>query len=192
TGARESGRTELHVFKVSSTLFEGTPAEQAVWMSHGDACSAAPEGFTVTASTDVVPVAAFENDEKKLYGVQYHPEVMHSTHGQQVLEHFLYRGAGLTPDWTTGNVIEEQVAAIRELAGDKPAMGCPSGGVICRVVAALLRRATRSRRSWVQGEHGLMRTGTTAQVGKDCGAATRAQLRVVDASGWFLTAFQSV
>ena len=71
-------------------------------MSHGDACSAAPEGFTVTASTDVVPVAAFENDEQKLYGVQYHPEVMHSTHGQQVLEHFLYRGAGhRRPTWTT-------------------------------------------------------------------------------------------
>ncbi|CAM5672627.1 hypothetical protein SGLAM104S_08402 [Streptomyces glaucescens] len=66
-------------------------------MSHGDACSAAPDGFTVTASTDVVPVAAFENDEKKLYGVQYHPEVMHSTHGQQVLEHFLYRGAAKSP-----------------------------------------------------------------------------------------------
>ncbi|GAA3297795.1 hypothetical protein GCM10020295_31650 [Streptomyces cinereospinus] len=90
TGAREYGRTDLHVSRSSSTLFEGTPAEQAVWMSHGDACSAAPEGFSVTASTDVVPVAAFENDEKKLYGVQYHPEVMHSTHGQQVLEHFLY------------------------------------------------------------------------------------------------------
>ena len=101
TGAREYGRTDLSVAKPASTLFEGTPAEQPVWMSHGDACSAAPEGFTVTASTDVVPVAAFENDEKKLYGVQYHPEVMHSTYGQQVLEHFLYRGAGLSPTWTT-------------------------------------------------------------------------------------------
>ena len=92
----------LHVSKTGSTLFEGTPAEQSVWMSHGDACSAAPEGFTVTASTDVVPVAAFENDEKKLYGVQYHPEVLHSTHGQQVLEHFLYRGAGIEPDLDHG------------------------------------------------------------------------------------------
>src|SRR4051812_12456326 len=114
TGAREYGRPQLSVSKPGSTLFEGTPAEQAVWMSHGDACSAAPEGFTVTASTDVVPVAAFENDALRLYGVQYHPEVMHSTHGQHVLEHFLYRGAGLTPDWTTGNVIDEQVALIRE------------------------------------------------------------------------------
>ncbi|NED78772.1 GMP synthase (glutamine-hydrolyzing), partial [Streptomyces sp. SID11233] len=109
----EYGRTELNVSKAASTLFEGTPEEQQVWMSHGDACSAAPAGFDVTASTSVVPVAAFENDEKKLYGVQYHPEVMHSTHGQQVLEHFLYRGAGIEPNWTTGNVIEEQVEEIR-------------------------------------------------------------------------------
>ncbi len=110
-----------------STLFEGTPDEQSVWMSHGDACSAAPEGFTVTASTDVVPVAAFENDEKKLYGVQYHPEVMHSTHGQQILEHFLYRGAGIEPSWTTGNVIEEQVALIREQVGTSRAICGLSG-----------------------------------------------------------------
>ncbi|MGH1551309.1 glutamine-hydrolyzing GMP synthase [Streptomyces sp. L7] len=98
TGAREYGRTPLHVSRSSSTLFEGTPDEQSVWMSHGDACSAAPEGFTVTASTDVVPVAALENDEKKLYGVQYHPEVMHSTHGQaRSWSTSCYRGAGAQP-----------------------------------------------------------------------------------------------
>ncbi|MGG8409713.1 glutamine-hydrolyzing GMP synthase, partial [Streptomyces sp. 12297] len=129
TGAREYGRTPLAVSKPGSTLFEGTPTQQSVWMSHGDACSAAPEGFTVTASTNVVPVAAFENDEKKLYGVQYHPEVMHSTHGQQILEHFLYRGAGIEPNWTTGNVIDEQVAAIREQVGDRRAICGLSGGV---------------------------------------------------------------
>ena len=82
-----------------------------------------------------MPVAAFENDEKKLYGVQYHPEVMHSTHGQQVLEHFLYRGAGLKPDWTTGNVIEEQVAAIREQVGDQ-----------ARDLRPVRRRGLRGRR----------------------------------------------
>src|SRR5690606_8025357 len=192
TGAREYGRTELHVSKVSSTLFEGTPAEQAVWMSHGDACSAAPEGFTVTASTDVVPVAAFENDEKKLYGVQYHPEVMHSTHGQQVLEHFLYRGAGLTPDWTTGNVIEEQVAAIRELVGDKRAICGLSGGVDSAVAAALVQKAIGSQLTCVYVDHGLMRKGETEQVEKDFVAATGVQLKVVDASERFLTALQGV
>ncbi|MGW0336011.1 glutamine-hydrolyzing GMP synthase [Streptomyces sp. NPDC003011] len=192
TGAREYGRTPLRVAKSGSTLFEGTPDEQSVWMSHGDACSAAPEGFAVTASTDVVPVAAFENDEKKLYGVQYHPEVMHTTHGQQVLEHFLYRGAGLTPDWTTGNVIEEQVAAIREQVGDKRAICGLSGGVDSAVAAALVQRAIGSQLTCVYVDHGLMRKGETEQVEKDFVAATGVQLKVVDAEERFLTALKGV
>ncbi|MGW0884944.1 glutamine-hydrolyzing GMP synthase [Streptomyces sp. NPDC002671] len=191
-GAREYGRTDLHVSRTSSTLFEGTPAEQHVWMSHGDACSAAPEGFTVTASTDLVPVAAFENDEKKLYGVQHHPEVMHSTHGQQVLEHFLYRGAGLKPDWTTGNVIEEQVAAIREQVGDKRAICGLSGGVDSAVAAALVARAIGDQLTCVYVDHGLMRKGETEQVEKDFVAATGVKLVVVDAEERFLTALKGV
>lgn len=192
TGAREYGRTPLHVSKAGSTLFEGTPDEQSVWMSHGDACSAAPEGFTVTASTDVVPVAAFENDEKKLYGVQYHPEVMHSTHGQQVLEHFLYRGAGITPSWTTGNVIEEQVEAIRELVGDKRAICGLSGGVDSAVAAALVQKAIGSQLTCVYVDHGLMRKNETEQVEKDFVAATGVQLKVVDAEERFLKALAGV
>src|SRR5690348_13281320 len=192
TGSREYGRTPLHVSKTSSTLFEGTPAEQPVWMSHGDACSAAPEGFSVTASTDVVPVAAFENDEKKLYGVQYHPEVMHSTHGQQVLEHFLYRGAGLEPNWTTGNVIEEQVEAIRELVGDRRAICGLSGGVDSAVAAALVQKAIGSQLTCVYVDHGLMRKGETEQVEKDFVAATGVKLVVVDAEERFLTALKGV
>ncbi|WAX78405.1 glutamine-hydrolyzing GMP synthase [Streptomyces sp. KMM 9044] len=192
TGSREYGRTALHVSKAASTLFEGTPEEQPVWMSHGDACSAAPEGFAVTASTDVVPVAAFENDDKKLYGVQYHPEVMHSTHGQQVLEHFLYRGAGLSPDWTTGNVIEEQVAAVREQVGDRRALCGLSGGVDSAVAAALVQKAIGSQLTCVYVDHGLMRKGETEQVEKDFVAATGVRLKVVDASERFLAALKGV
>ena len=192
TGAREYGRTALYVSQSGSTLFEGTPDEQSVWMSHGDACSAAPEGFTVTASTDVVPVAAFENDEKKLYGVQYHPEVMHSTHGQQVLEHFLYRGAGITPNWTTGNVIDEQVAAIRELVGDRRAICGLSGGVDSAVAAALVQKAIGSQLTCVYVDHGLMRKNETEQVEKDFVAATGVQLKVVDAEERFLKALAGV
>ncbi|MFF2844982.1 glutamine-hydrolyzing GMP synthase [Streptomyces sp. NPDC058001] len=192
TGAREYGRTPLHVSRSASTLFEGTPAEQPVWMSHGDACSAAPEGFTVTASTDVVPVAAFENDEKRLYGVQYHPEVMHSTHGQQVLEHFLYRGAGLTPSWTTGNVIEEQVTAIRERVGTRRAICGLSGGVDSAVAAALVQKAIGAQLTCVYVDHGLMRKGETEQVEKDFVAATGVQLKVVDAQERFLTALEGI
>jgi GMP synthase (glutamine-hydrolysing) len=192
TGSREYGRTELHVSKPASTLFEGTPAQQQVWMSHGDACSAAPEGFAVTASTEVVPVAAFENDEKKLYGVQHHPEVMHSTHGQQVLEHFLYRGAGIEPTWTTGNVIEEQVAAIREKVGSSRAICGLSGGVDSAVAAALVQKAIGSQLTCVYVDHGLMRKGETEQVEKDFVAATGVQLKVVDAAERFLAALAGV
>ncbi|MFB7472108.1 glutamine-hydrolyzing GMP synthase [Kitasatospora sp. NPDC056184] len=192
TGAREYGRTPLTVSRTGSTLFEGVPAEHSVWMSHGDACSAAPEGFTVTASTDVVPVAAFENDEARLYGVQYHPEVLHSDHGQQVLEHFLYRGAGLAPTWTTGNVVEEQVAAIRAQVGNKRAICGLSGGVDSAVAAALVNKAIGDRLTCVYVDHGLMRKGETEQVEKDFVAATGVQLKVVDAQERFLDALKGV
>ncbi|MEU5541158.1 glutamine-hydrolyzing GMP synthase [Streptomyces sioyaensis] len=192
TGAREYGRTPLTVTRPGSTLFEGTPAEQSVWMSHGDACSAAPEGFTVTASTDVVPVAAFENDEKKLYGVQYHPEVMHSTHGQQVLEHFLYRGAGIEPNWTTTSVVEEQVAAIRAQVGTKRAICGLSGGVDSSVAAAIVQKAIGDQLTCVYVDHGLQRKGESEQVEKDFVAATGVQLKVVDAEERFLTALAGV
>ncbi|MBA0054278.1 glutamine-hydrolyzing GMP synthase [Streptomyces sp. AJS327] len=192
TGAREYGRTELTVSRPSSTLFEGTPTDQQVWMSHGDACSAAPEGFTVTASTDLVPVAAFEDDRRKLYGVQHHPEVMHSTHGQQVLEHFLYRGAGLDPSWTTESIVDEQVAAIREQVGEKRAICGLSGGVDSAVAAALVQKAIGSQLTCVYVDHGLMRKGETEQVEKDFVAATGVQLKVVDAADRFLAALAGV
>ncbi|MFB6892729.1 glutamine-hydrolyzing GMP synthase [Kitasatospora sp. NPDC056327] len=192
TGAREYGRTPLTVSRTGSTLFEGVPAQHSVWMSHGDACSAAPEGFTVTASTDVVPVAAFENDEARLYGVQYHPEVLHSDHGQQILEHFLYRGAGLAPTWTTGNVVEEQVALIRAQVGTKRAICGLSGGVDSAVAAALVNKAIGDRLTCVYVDHGLMRKGETEQVEKDFVAATGVQLKVVDAKQRFLDALKGV
>lgn len=192
TGSREYGRTDLHVSRSGSTLFEGTPDEQQVWMSHGDACSAAPEGFAVTASTDMVPVAAFENDERQLYGVQYHPEVMHSTHGQQVLEHFLYRGAGLTPSWTTSSIVDEQVEAIRTQVGSKRALCGLSGGVDSAVAAALVQKAIGSQLTCVYVDHGLMRQGETEQVEKDFVAATGVQLKVVDAADRFLDALAGV
>ncbi|MFW6721186.1 glutamine-hydrolyzing GMP synthase [Streptomyces sp. MAR4 CNY-716] len=192
TGSREYGRTRLSVSRPDSTLFEGTPERQDVWMSHGDACSAAPAGFTVTASTEGVPVAAFEDDERKLYGVQHHPEVMHSTHGQLVLEHFLYRGAGLAPTWTTANVVEESVAAIREQVGDAQAICALSGGVDSAVAAALVQRAIGDRLTCVYVDHGLMRKGESEQVEKDFVAATGVQLKVVDAAERFLAALAGV
>ncbi|HEX5568765.1 MAG TPA: glutamine-hydrolyzing GMP synthase [Streptomyces sp.] len=192
TGRREYGGTSLTVTKPGSTLFEGTPVEQSVWMSHGDACSAAPEGFTVTASTDGVPVAAFEDDERRLYGVQYHPEVLHTTYGQQVLEHFLYRGAGLRPTWTAAGVVEEQVAAIRAQIGGKRAICGLSGGVDSAVAAALVNKAIGDRLTCVYVDHGLMREGESEQVEKDFVAATGVRLKVVDAEKRFLDALAGV
>src|SRR5674476_1612203 len=106
-----------------STLFNGQVAEQSVWMSHGDSVTAVPAGMKVTASSAGAPVAAFEDDERRLYGVQWHPEVIHSTYGQRVLENFLIRGAGLAADWTASNVVEDQVTAVREQIG--------TGRVLC-------------------------------------------------------------
>ncbi|WP_035800919.1 glutamine-hydrolyzing GMP synthase [Kitasatospora mediocidica] len=191
-GSREYGRTPMTVTQPGSSLFEGTPVEQSVWMSHGDACSAAPTGFTVTARTEGVPVAAFEDDERKLYGVQYHPEVMHSTHGQQVLEHFLYRGAGLAPSWTAANVAEESIEAVRAQIGSKRVICGLSGGVDSAVAAALVQKAVGDQLTCVFVDHGLLRKGEAEQVEKDFVAATGVKLKVVDAQQRFLDALAGV
>nr|WP_037575464.1 glutamine-hydrolyzing GMP synthase [Phaeacidiphilus oryzae] len=192
TGKREYGRTGLTVSRPGSTLFEGTPDDQAVWMSHGDSVGEAPAGFTVTGSTPGAPIAAFECDEKRLYGVQYHPEVLHSTHGQQVLEHFLYRGAGLAPDWTTENVVEESIEAVRAQVGGKKAICGLSGGVDSAVAAALVQRAIGDQLTCVFVDHGLLRKGEAEQVEKDFVAATGVKLKVVDAQQRFLDALAGV
>jgi GMP synthase (glutamine-hydrolysing) len=116
TGGSEFGRTSLAVSD-SGVLLRGLPASQQVWMSHGDAVTVAPDGFTVTASTTGAPVAAFECVERGLAGVQFHPEVLHSEHGQAILTHFLYDIAGARPSWTEANIIDDQVAAIRAQVG---------------------------------------------------------------------------
>jgi len=192
TGGREYGRTSLEVTDTDSTLFRGSQAEQPVWMSHGDAVTAAPEGFRVTGTTAKTPVAAFEDDEKRLYGVQHHPEVLHSQFGQLLLENFLYKGAGIEPDWTTGNIVEEQVAAIREQVGSKRAICGLSGGVDSAVAAAIVQKAIGEQLTCVFVDHGLLRKGEAEQVEKDFVAATGVQLKVVDAEERFLSALAGV
>jgi len=192
TNTREYGRTALNVSDTGSTLFEGSPAEQTVWMSHGDAVVAAPEGFKVTAATAGIPVAAFEDDERHLYGVQHHPEVMHSEYGQRVLENFLYHGAGIKPEWTTENVVEEQVAAIREQVGTKRVICGLSGGVDSSVAAALVQRAVGDQLTCVFVDHGLLRKGESEQVEQDFVAASGVSLKVVDAKARFLDALAGV
>src|SRR5690606_7469298 len=141
-----------------------------------------PTGFEVIATSAASPVAAFENREKQLYGVQWHPEVGHSDRGQEVLENFLHRGAGIEPTWTTGNVIEEQVERIRAQIGEGSAICGLSGGVDSAVAAALVQRAIGDRLTCVYVNHGLMRQDESAQIQKAFGESTGgAKLVMVDA-----------
>lgn len=192
TGLSEFGSTQAQVSHTDSTLFNGQPEQQSVWMSHGDSVSRAPEGFTVTASTAGAQVAAFEDDDRRLYGVQWHPEVVHSTFGQQVIENFLVRGAGLTGDWTPEHVVDELVADIAAQVGQARVICGLSGGVDSSVAAALVHRAVGDQLTCVFVDHGLLREGEARQVEEDFVQATGVDLVVVDAQERFLAALAGV
>ena len=190
TGLREYGATEARV--TGGVLFAEQPAEQTCWMSHGDRVETAPPGFTVTASTDATPVAAFENTESRMFGVQWHPEVVHSAFGQRVLENFLWNGAGIAPDWTSGNVIDEQVTKIRSQVGDDLVICGLSGGVDSAVAAALVHKAVGDQLICVFVDHGLLREGEREQVERDFVAATGVRLVTIDVADKFLAELKGV
>jgi len=191
TGMREYGRTAVSVTD-SGTLLAGLPATVSAWMSHGDEVIAAPPGFKVTATSARATVAAFEDVGRRMAGVQWHPEVLHTEHGQQVLQHFLYDIAGCTPDWTSANIIDESVLAIQQQVGGKHVICGLSGGVDSAVAAALVQRAVGSQLTCVFVDHGLLRKGEAEQVERDYVAATGVDLKVVDASEQFLSALSGV
>jgi len=191
TGGSEFGRTALSVTD-PGTLLRGLPPTQQVWMSHGNEVTRAPRGFTVTASSAGAPVAAFEDVASRLAGVQFHPEVLHTEHGQAVLRHFLYDIAKVRPQWTEANIIDEQVAAIRAQVGGKRAICGLSGGVDSAVAAALVQRAIGDQLTCVFVDHGLLRAGEAEQVERAFVAATGVRLKVVDAAGQFLDALAGV
>ena len=191
TGMREYGRTAVSVTD-SGTLLAGLPATVSAWMSHGDEVIAAPPGFKVTATSARATVAAFEDVGRRLAGVQWHPEVLHTEHGQEVLQHFLYDIAGCTPDWTSANIIDESVLAIQQQVGGKHVICGLSGGVDSAVAAALVQRAVGSQLTCVFVDHGLLRKGEAEQVERDYVAATGVDLKVVDASEQFLSALSGV
>ena len=192
TGVSEYGRTPVSV-TTPGTLLADVPAAHRVWMSHGDSVREAPDGFTVLASTTATPVAAFEDVQRRLAGVQWHPEVMHTEHGQKVLEHFLLEIAGCRPTWTMVNIVEEQIEKIRTQIGDRGQAICGlSGGVDSAVAAAVVQRAIGDRLTCVYVDHGLMRKGETEQVERDFVAATGVDLVVVDAEKQFLDALAGV
>ena len=167
-------------------LFNSTPMEQTVWMSHRDAVSEVPEGFTVTASTDVCPVAAMECVERKIFTTQFHPEVKHSEYGQQLLSNFLFEICGLEPNWSMDNLVETMTAEFREKVGDDRVILALSGGVDSSVVAALGARAVGKQMTCVFINHGLLRKGEPEQVIEVFQNQMDANLIYVDAVDRFL------
>lgn len=193
TGARENGRTDLDVTAGGGILHEGLEDIHKVWMSHSDSVTQAPEGFTVTASSSSAPVAAFEHAEKQMAGVQYHPEVLHSPHGQQVLTRFLTQVAGLEPTWTASNIAEQLIEQIRAQVGENGRAICGlSGGVDSAVAAALVQRAIGDRLTCVFVDHGLLRSGEREQVQTDFASAIGAKLITVDEREAFLNKLAGV
>jgi GMP synthase (glutamine-hydrolysing) len=178
--------------KAASRLLGGTPAAQTVWMSHGDAVERAPEGFTVTASTDQTPVAAFEDDARRLYGIQWHPEVVHSEYGQRLIETFLHDCAGIGRDWTPGSIIDDQVARIRAQVGGARVICGLSGGVDSSVAAALVHRAIGDQLTCIFVDHGLLRAGEREQVERDYAQSMGIRVVTVDESERFLDALAGV
>ncbi len=164
TGAGEYGRTTLTVGSGSSALMHDLPTEQDVWMSHFDTITRAPDGFAAIGSTPSTPVAVLEDLDRRICGVQFHPEVKHTPRGQDILQHFLYDVAGCAPEWTPASVIEEQVALIRERVGEKKVLCALSGGVDSAVAAALVHKAIGDQLTCVYVDTGLMRHGESEQV----------------------------
>ena len=186
TGQREYGRTRVSVLD-RGTLLQGLPEELVSWMSHGDEVVAAPDGFRVNAKSARATVAAFEDPERRLAGVQWHPEVLHSEHGQQILERFLVDIAGCRQTWTSVNIVDEQVEKIRAEVGDARVICGLSGGVDSAVAAALVQRAVGDQLTCVFVDHGLLREGEAEQVEQDFVAATGVDLKVVAAADRFLS-----
>ena len=158
----EYGPAELHV--AGGALFEGTPATQTVWMSHRDAVKAVPEGFRITASTDICPIAAMECQERRIYSTQFHPEVRHTECGTTMLENFLFGVCGLQKNWNMDSIIEDSIAAIRAQVGENRVILGLSGGVDSSVVAALCAKAIGKQLTCVFVNHGLLRKGEPEEV----------------------------
>ncbi len=185
----EYGKTSATIDDADGILAD-SPAEQTTWMSHGVAVEQAPAGFEVLAHTEGAPVAAMADESRKLYGVQWHPEVKHSPLGQKLIENFLHRCAALPNDWDASSIIEDQVKKIREKVGDAEVICGLSGGVDSAVAAALVHKAIGDQLTCVFVDHGLLRKGEVEQVKHDFVAATGIRLITVDAADDFLEALK--
>src|SRR6476646_4908125 len=187
TGVSEFGKTEVRVHE--GALFAGLPEEQTTWMSHRDSVTAPPEGARVVAGSDSTPIAAFEHPGKKLYGVQFHPEVVHTPCGTEVLKNFLYSVADAPATWTAAAVIEEQVERIRAQVGSERVLCALSGGVDSAVAALLVYKAVGDQLTCVFVDHGLLRKDEAVQVVETFGNNFHVPLVHVEAEERFLLFF---
>jgi GMP synthase (glutamine-hydrolysing) len=191
TGAREYGRTALSVL-APGVLLADLPAEGTVWMSHADTVTAAPPGFSVTARTGSTPVAAMEDPGRRLFGVQFHPEVAHTSRGLDMIKRFLYAGCDVLPEWTPTNVIERAVERIRHQVGDAQVLCALSGGVDSAVAALLVHRAVGKNLTCVFVDTGLLRAGEADQVVQTFGDHFHVPLVHVDRTEVFLSRLAGV
>ncbi|MGH3110276.1 MAG: glutamine-hydrolyzing GMP synthase, partial [Gaiellaceae bacterium] len=190
TGVSEFGKTELEA--TDSELFHDLPPEQTVWMSHRDSVTAPPAGAVVTASSPSTPIAAFEDRGRRLYGVQFHPEVVHTPHGQELLKNFLYEVADVPPTWTPAAVIEEQVERVRAAVGSERVLCALSGGVDSAVAALLVHKAVGDQLTCVFVDHGLLRENEAEQVVETFSGHFRVPLVHVQAQERFLARLAGV
>jgi GMP synthase (glutamine-hydrolysing) len=190
TGASEFGKTELRAEE--GELFHDLPDEQTVWMSHRDSVTAPPEGARVVAGSPSTPIAAFEDARRRLYGVQFHPEVVHTPHGQELLKNFLYEVADAPPAWTPAAVIEEQVERIRAQVGSERVLCALSGGVDSAVAALLVHKAIGDQLTCVFVDHGLLRKDEALQVGETFRNHFHVPLVHVEAQERFLSRLERV
>jgi GMP synthase (glutamine-hydrolysing) len=190
TGVSEFGKTELRTHE--GALFAGLPEEQVTWMSHRDSVTAPPEGARVTAGSPTTPIAAFEHAERRLYGVQFHPEVVHTPYGLDVLKNFLYEVADAPPAWTPAAVIEEQVERIRAQVGSERVLCALSGGVDSAVAALLVHKAVGDQLTCVFVDHGLLRKEEAGQVVETFRGHFHVPLVHVEAQERFLSRLEGV
>ncbi|MDX6629584.1 MAG: hypothetical protein QOH00_1830 [Gaiellales bacterium] len=190
TDAGEYGKVDMRTS--GGSLFTALPEEQTAWMSHRDTVVEPPDGAETVATSEHTPVAAFEDSARKLYGVQFHPEVVHTPHGQDILKNFLYEVAGAAPVWTPAAVIEEQVERIRAQVGTERVLCALSGGVDSAVAALLVHKAVGEQLTCVFVDHGLLRKGEAEQVVETFGGHLEVPLVHVQAQERFLSLLAGV
>ncbi len=188
---REYGRAEVRVLE-AGCLFAGLSANETVWMSHGDRVARPPAGFRAIASSDNAPIVGFEDPERKLYGIQFHPEVSHTVSGREILGNFLVSACGARGDWRMSSFLDEAIATIREQVGDGRAICALSGGVDSSVVAALLARAIGDRSTAIFVDNGVLRKNERQQVETALRAGLGIPIRTVDARERFLSVLADV